>query len=430
MKKLIVFIILNFLFINVLAVEDATLKNIKINDKECECSEYVCEMEVTESNVTITYELSDPNATVDRESGVSTPISSNVTNIKVNVTNGESHIAYEFIITKHVKSSDYTLKELYLNDEEINLMENVFVYNKAVDFDEENVSIKAVANDSKATVDSELVFLFPIDESSKALDFKVKAENGEEKNYRVIVTRKSKPDTTLKSLKIDRGVIDFNKDILEYDINVDYVVNDIIIEAIANDENAVVKITKEQLEVGDNVITILVTNENLSSAYTLNVNRSPNLDKSQANLESLEVVEYKNLDFDPNVLEYDLLFKDIPSSLTVNAKSVNEGTKIEILNNENLSNGDVVTIQVTLEESEIVRIYTLKISEKNEINDNKLAIVITLIILVITIIVLLILNIRDSKKRRSKNKSVSKKNVKKEEKKEKAKEIIEEIEII
>lgn len=438
MKKIIIFIFLTFLFINVWAVEDATLKNIKVNNKDCVCVEYKCEMEVSESSVSITYELSDPNATTDRESGISTLMSADVMTIKINVTNGESHNVYEFIITKHVKSSDFTLKELYLNEEAIPLMENVFVYNASVKFDEENIIIDAIPNDSKASVDKELVFLFPADESSKSFDFKVTAEDGSQKNYRIFVTRKNRPDTLLKSLKLDNGNINFAKEVLEYNLEVDYTINEILIEAIPNDDNATIKINKESLQVGDNVITIEVTNDNAKSIYTLNVKRSPNLDKSQANLASLSIKEYSKLNFDPNILEYELEFKDIPSSLTIEAYAISDDSVVEVIGNKNLENNSIVTIKVSLSEPSILRMYTLTIKELKEIRENKLPIVITLIILIITIVILIILSVRDSKKNKKtlkrKNKSRnqnSNSQVKKGKNKiDTQKEVIEEIEII
>lgn len=423
MKKVSFLIFSLLCFINVYAEGEATLKNIKVNNTVCECIEYKCEMEVDSNMATITYELSDPLATVNRESGLSTSLTSEVTTINVEVTNGENHNIYEFVITKHVKSSDYSLSKLLLNEEEITLMKDVYVYNMAVPFDEENIIIEATPNDKKAAVDKELSFLFPIDESSKSFDFVVKAEDGTEKNYRIFVTRKAKPDTTLKSLKIDKGNINFDKDTLDYEIKVEYSVNDILIEAIPNDSKANVKITKESLEVGENTITIEVTNDNASSVYTLKVTREPNLDKSQANLSSLKISEYNNLDFDPNVLDYTLEFKEIPSVLIIDAKSISDTAKIEIIGNENLTNNSVVTIKVLLEDIEIERVYTLKIEEIKIVKNDDLKIIVAIIILIITIIILLILEIRDRNKK--KKEKIKKDKIKKVEKVIKEENIIE-----
>ena len=117
MKFVSFFLLIGFFLIDVNASGDATLKNIKINDQPCECVEYVCEMEVFKDDVVITYELSSEEATVDRESGLSVTLTSNVTNIDVEVKNGENNNNYHFIITKHVKSDDYTLCKLLLNNE-------------------------------------------------------------------------------------------------------------------------------------------------------------------------------------------------------------------------------------------------------------------------------------------------------------------------
>ena len=421
------------MFFNVYAADDATLKNIKINNQECECVEYKCEMEVDASQVTITYELSNSEATVSRESGISTPLSSDVTTISVTVEHGESRNIYDFVITKHVKSNDITLKYLALNEEEITLMPDVYVYNMAVPFDQEEIIIEATPTDSKAAVDKELAFLFPVEESSKSFDFTVTAENGDEKNYRIFVTRESKPDTTLKSLKLDQGSIKFDKDTLEYNITVEYNVTDVLIEALPNDSEANVKITKEDLVVGENIITIEVTNKNATSVYKINVNREPNLDKSQANLEKLIIKEYPKLNFEPNILEYDLKFEEIPSKLTIEAIAIKEEATIEIVGNENLTDDSVVTIDVTVkeEEFEITRTYKLVLNKITHEESNKLPIIITIIILVITMIILLILEIRE-RKNKNIDKTLNKTSIKDDfVKKETIKEEIEEeIEII
>lgn len=433
MKKIGFFIIGLFFWISVFAEGDATLKNIKVNNISCECIEYKCEIEVDSNTATITYELSSSEATVNRESGLSTNLESDVTKIDVEVTNGENHNIYEFIITKHVKSSDYTLSKLLLNEEEITLMEDVYVYNTQVAFDEENIIIEATPTDKKAAVDKELAFLFQVDESSKSFDFTVTAEDGTEKNYRIFVTRKSKPDTSLKSLKLDKGTINFDKDNLDYEIKVEYSVNDILIEAIPNDSKANVKINKENLEVGENTITIEVTNDNASSIYTIKVTREPNLDKSQANLANLNILEYSSLNFEPNVLDYTLEFKQIPEKLTIDATSMNDTAKTEIAGNENLTDGSVISIKVILEDIEIDRVYTLKVEEIKIEKDNNLKIIIAIIVLIITIIILLILEICDrnkKKKEKGKNAQIKKERIKTEEKINKVETIVEEVEEI
>lgn len=404
MKKKLIFFLLLFTIIGVRAEGEASLKNIKVNGKDCKCVDYSCQIEVDATSAIITYELVDSNAEVDRQSGFSTDLPSPVTTIKIvvkNTLNGEKQEnTYEITINKHEKNGDNTINKLKVNDTDITLLDDVYVYNYSSEYDEEKIKVEATPTDPKAKITSSLEFEFPLDRSSISLDFDVEAENGEKNTYRIFVTRGSKPDTTLKSLKLDNGEIKFSPDILDYNLTVDYSINNLLVEAIPNDEKANVKIEKDDLVVGENKVKIIVTNENAESIYTLLVTRAPNLDKSLANLNKLEVVEYPKLDFNPNVLDYTLKFNSIPNSLTINARAKSTDGKIDIIGNENLKNKDKVIVKVTLIETGIVREYTLNIVENKGMSSNKNIIVIAIILLVITIIVMSILDIKDKKKKR------------------------------
>ena len=338
-KKFIFFILLMFLSINVYAEGEATLKYIKVNGTECTCNGYECSVEVDATSATVTFELTDSNATVDRNSGFVVDLTSQVTTLKIvvsNTVNDEKvENTYSIDVTKHEKSSDYTLQKLTVNGDEITLMEDVFVYSYEAEFDVDTIEIIATPTDKNAKSLAEKEYEFELDRSSKALDFDIKAENGEKKSYRIVVTRGLRPDTSLKSLKIADVKFDFEKDKLNYNLTVEYSVNDLIIEAIANDDKAKVKIIKEDLVVGENIITVVVTNEKAESKYVLNVTREPNLDKSLANLSQLSVKEYSKLGFEPNVLEYTLKFNEIPSKLTINEVSESTDGNVTIEGNEN-----------------------------------------------------------------------------------------------
>lgn len=387
--------------INVLAEGEATLKYIKINGKECTCSGYDCAIEVDSNSAIVTFELTDSKATTDRNSGFSVDLSSLVTNIKIVVNNtlNEEKVenTYNITITKHEKSSDYTLKKLSVNKKDIDLLEDVYVYSYQAEYDEELVVISATPTDSKAKVLTEKEYEFPLDRSSLALDFDVKAENGDIKTYRIVVSRGVKPDTTLKTLKVDHGKIDFDKDKLEYAFSVDYSINELTIEAVANNDKANVKIEKDTLVVGENTIKIIVTNEKATSEYVLLVTREPNMDKSLANLSKLEISEYPKFNFEENVLDYTLKFHEIPKSLTIKAKSKDPESKIEIIDNEDLKDGSIIKIKNTLNETGIVREYLLEIQESKSISDNKTFILISMIMIIIVIIVMVILEIKEHK---------------------------------
>ena len=405
-KKILFLIILLLINISVLAENEATIKNIKVNGKECTCSGYDCSIEIDAKSAKVTYELVDSKATVDRLSGFSVDLISQMTVVKIVVSNQENEEkienTYSININLHEKSNDYSLKELKVNDNSIELKEEVYVYNYQAGYDDEEILIDATTNDLNAKIKKEESYEFGLDRSSISIDFDVTAENGDVKTYRIFVTRGKKPDTTLKSLKIDKADITFDKDTLEYEISVEYSVNSLIIEAIPNDEKASVKIEKDDLVVGENIIKVIVTNEKAISEYILNVTREPNMDKSLANLKKLTIKEYPNLNFEENVLEYDLKFNELPSKLTIDAAPISSDGRVEILNNEDLENGDSIFVKVTLNETGITREYTLNVILNEGISNSKTFILVSIIVLTIVICILLFLEIKERKINRKK----------------------------
>lgn len=440
MKKIkkIMMILILLININVKAEGEATINNIKVNGRDATCTGYDCTIEIDSDRATITYSKIDNEATVDRESGFSLDLTSPTNLIKIVVKNdkGDDVIenTYNITINKHEKSSDYTLKSLKVNDEEITLTEDVFVYSYTSKYDDEKIIIDAKPNDGKAKIMTDLTFEFPLDRSSMALDFDVKAENEEIKTYRVVVNRGIKPNTYLKSIKIDKIKLDFDKEKFSYNETVEYSVNELMVEAVAEKTDAKVEIDKpETLEVGENIIKIKVTNDKAESIYEIKVIREPNLDKSLANLKKLEIEEYSKLNFKPNVIDYTLKFSVIPKSLNIKAEAIDSNAKVEILNNEDLINNDKVVIKVTLplDEAIIVREYTLNIVESKSITSDKMGIIVSIIVEIMAIIILAILEIKE-KKNKKKAKILKIKNLikKKNSKKVVKKEQEEEIEII
>ena len=404
MKKMGLFILIVFLGINVYGTSEATLKNIRVNGKDCSCSGYDCTIEASKKTATVTYELNDSEAKVDRLSGFSVDLDGLTTVVKIVVTNdkGEEKIenTYNITITLHEKSSDITLKTLKVNNEPITLLNDVFVYSYMAKYSDDKIVIDATTNDSNAKVKKEDEYKFDLEKSSMSIDFTVQAEDETTKTYRVVLKRGERPDTSLKSLKLDHGTIEFDKDKLEYEFTVDYSVNDLIIEAIANSDNASVKIEKEDLIVGENIIKIIVTNDKATSEYVLKVTREENKDKSIANLKSIKIKEYPKFDFEENVLDYTIKLRDIPEKLTIDAESKSSDGKVEIINNEKLEDGSKITIKNTLIETGIIREYTITILKDTEEVTSKTSIIIGIILVLLMIILMIIFEIREKKYKR------------------------------
>jgi len=394
-----IFIMIVFMAFTVHAEGEATINNIKVNGESCNCTGYDCVVSVTGSSGTITYDLVDKDAVVDRLSGFKIDLLSESTTIKLTVTNstGDEKIenVYNVTINKQAVVNDLSLSSLRVNGVPMKVAKDVFVYSYTSEYDTTSISIEAVPVDSTVRVDKKESYAFPLEDSSISIDFAVKPVSGEAENYRVVVTRGVRPNTTLKTLKINDKEIPIDEKEFNYDLTVEYSINELEIDAVPSNKDAKVEIESKTLVVGENEVKITVSYDKAKSEYLINVTREDNIDKSVANLKSLTIDEYKKLDFEENVLDYTLNFSNIPEKLTIKAIPKDSDGKVEIEGNENLTNGSKVTVKVKLDK--IVRDYTLLIKENSSVSDNKGVILIAIIGLIITIIVLLILEIHSKK---------------------------------
>ena len=389
-----------FFAFSVLAEGEATITNIKVNGTSCTCSGYDCVVDVTASSGTITYDLVDKEAKVDRLSGFKVDLLSEVTTLKLTVTNssGEQTIenVYNLTINKQAVVNDLSLKSLKVNGETMKVGTEIVAFSYTSTYDAKTITIDAVPNDSNARVIKQDKYDFPLEDGSISIDFSVKPLSGEELTYRVIVTRGLRPDTTLKTLVINDQEVELQEKEFNYEITVPYNVNELKIDAVPNNKNAKVTIDSKTLIVGENEVKITVASDKAEAEYFIKVIREDNIDKSVANLKELSIDEYKRLDFKENVIDYTLNFSSIPNKLTIHAKPKDENGIVDVIGNENLVNGSKVIVKVKLDN--IVREYTLLIKEEVNISDNKSIILVAIIVLIITIVVLIILEINSRKK--------------------------------
>jgi len=378
---------------------EATINNIKVNGVLCTCAGYECNVSVTDNSGTITYDLVDKEATVDRLSGFKVDLLSEVTTLRLTVTNskGEEKIenVYNLTINKQPKENDLSLKSLKVNGETMKVAKDIISYSYICPYDTKVITLDVVPNDATAKVVKQDKYDFPIEDSSISVDFGIKPKDGEQLDYRVVVTRATKPDTTLKSLKINGKEITLDDKEFNYELTVEYSVNEPDIEAIPSNKNAKVVVESKTFVVGENEVKITITSEKAKSEYLIKVTREDNIDKSVANLKELKVDEYKRLDFEENVLDYTLKFSTVPDKLTIKATPKDENAEVEIVGNSELVDGSKVIVKVKLDN--IIREYTLLVKESTSISDNKCFILAAIIGLVITIIILIILEIRSRK---------------------------------
>ena len=156
-------------------------------------------------------------------------------------------------------------------------------------------------------------------------------------------------DSSLKSLTVSSGSIDFVPSTLEYNLDVSSSVSTIQIQAVPNDTKATVKLPdKLSLETGLNTFAIVVTAEDGSTTtYKINVNKLENIMSENALLSSLNISGH-TIDFSSDVFEYKI-GNITTSKLDINATAIDGNAKIKIFGNNNIGKNGVIIIRVTAE---------------------------------------------------------------------------------
>lgn len=317
-----------------------------------------------------------------------------------------------------VLSTNNDLSSITLDKGSLTPSFNKNTLNYQVTLDSSNVTIGAVSSDKKATVSG--VGNKELKEGKNTFVITVTSEAGEKREYQIVITRpvkkqdnsekkedniknpsnneekknsntssdtetsssnqEKKDELKLRELVVDGYSLDFQKDKNTYSV---ILLNDekkLGIKAIALSDDIKVTISgNENLKVGENKISILLEDkEGNKNTYTIIATK-----KSQVCvIKDIKVVGYQ-FNFDCNKYEYRLSIKD-EDKLNIDVVPTNEDTKINIYHNDNLKDGDIITISVKYGDNEYQ--YLIKISKKEEnstiITDNKKVLILGGIVIV------------------------------------------------
>lgn len=183
-------------------------------------------------------------------------------------------------------------------------------------------------------------------------------------------------DSSLKSLTVSSGSIDFVPSTLEYNLEVSSNVSTIQIQAVPNDTKATVKLPdKLSLETGLNTFAIVVTAEDGSTTtYKINVNKLENIISENALLSSLNISGH-TIDFSSDVFEYKI-GNITTSELGISATAIDSNAKIKIFGNNNIGKNGVIIIRVTAEAGNykdyILYVNNINAGDTDEISTNSL----------------------------------------------------------
>ncbi len=200
----------------------------------------------------------------------------NLYEIKVTATDGEYTI-YRVAVTRNLISSDATLSEININGEPLKGFDPaVNEYFITIPNSVKEMLVEAVANYMAAKVDITEPEQLAVGENVYVIT--VTAEDGTVAEYKITVTRlEVDSDATLKELYTDKGEIEFDPNVTEYEIKLENDVTSIAITYEVSSPYARAELLGNSVLVeGDNIYTITVTaDDGTVKVYTITVNRRP-----------------------------------------------------------------------------------------------------------------------------------------------------------
>lgn len=320
------------------------------------------------------------------------------------ISENGSKKTYKINITREDdRSTNNNLKSITLNKGTINFNKNTTTYNVDVENDVDKIKIDAILDDSKSKFSPNYgPREVTLNEGNNTIELRVVSEKGEEKTYTININRKDgrDSDSSLKSVELSDGKIDFKSDKYEYKVNVDYKVEKIEVKAIPTSSKSKVTIEGDgNLDLGNNTIEITVEAENgKKTTYKIVVVRKEKgYEISDNNYIKSLTIKNHSIEFSSDVYRYTINTKEEKLRLSIDLED--SKATYDIKGNNNLKDGSKIVIKVTAENGD-VREYIIDIEKPN----NTIIIIIMILVTLITIgiIGIVILKI---KKRNTVNKS-------------------------
>lgn len=266
-------------------------------------------------NVTVPYETTsikiyatanDSGATISGTGTKSLSTGTNTFNVKVTAEDGTTTKTYTLNITRSATSSVATLSNLGITPEKYDFTtftSGTLSYDVSVPYEAETIEIYATATSSSATIAGTGTKTLSVGENTFSV--KVTAQDGTTtKTYTLNITRKSESDeedenteNTENTEVTSDGLInlevvgytltpEFSTNVYEYQLSITDSIDSLEITTETSDSIYEVEVAgNENLQQGENVITILVynTEDETTATYQIIVNLSEEADLSEIN---------------------------------------------------------------------------------------------------------------------------------------------------
>lgn len=286
----------------------------------------------------------------------------NYFDINGNITNEQNY-------RKTCLNNDASLKDLKINKGILSptFESNIDNYETSVENDVKEIIFTPTLSNPNAKILSNTTCSLNI--GKNICEILVEAENGEQKVYRINVTRKSQTsstlsdDATLKELTINHGTLfpDFNPQTKNYSIKVGFDITEITWQASVNDPKAhILSNSSCQLNVGENICEILVEAENKNqTTYKLHITR-----EQQQTEENLK----KDTSIKDLFIENAILTEEFNKDKTTYTLKVNENITTIILHYTMVSNNLNYTIPFKIDTStKFIDLEIKSLDEENKI---------------------------------------------------------------
>ncbi len=324
------------------------------NDGSCTLTAKDCTLpSVKGSTITIAATPVDSKATITGTGTKTLKCGNNNMILTVMAEDKETKLSYTLNVNRTC-NTDTTLKNITVSSGSLNptFAGSSKTYAVTVTTEIDKITISAEKNDTTQKVEGTI--------KDKALAYgenkftlTVTSESGVKGTYTITVTREDGRDTNtyLSTLEVSSGKLAFDKEITEYKVRVLHEVETMKIEAKAEAETSKVTITNNNLKLVDGInkdILITVTSEQgVNKIYKVTVERLKEGETlgDNPNLSNIKVDGY-DLGFNSNKTEYTLKI-DKEDKLIITTEVEEIGTEVQIKGNNNLKNGDVITITST-----------------------------------------------------------------------------------
>lgn len=290
----------------------------------------------------------DPNATYEIIGNDFDFVGNHEVTIKVTAANKTTTKEYKIEVTKD-PSNNNNLSNLFVVDHVMDpiFSKSVTLYNVAAANNENSITIEATAEDDKATITG--TGSYTIDVGINTFVVEVTSESGVKKAYTIVVNKEGSSNNEVDTFIVNNGTMtpEYSNDVQTYSVEVPYEETSLDLSIKLADDNATYSIVDNKLEVGTNVVKVLVTAENGSvRTIVLNVKRNEIVSSL---LEKLSIKSYAlTPSFNSNVLNYDVLVDNEITSLNLNIVPLDKNATYVVTGNENFVVGtNIVQIEVT-----------------------------------------------------------------------------------